>query len=470
MKRLLFLIAVFASLGHAQTPVSLSPVARQQFLNATGQPLAGGKLCTYAAGTSTPQATYVDSSGTIMATNPILLDAAGEASIWLAGQSYKFVLFTAGTDNTCSTGVQQWMVDFVSDPGFIKALNAVLLTGNQTVAGNKTFSNITIFPSGSVVDVNGPINITNALLNDQQGGTFTNLQTTDYILSQVNLGPLFGGAGFATEAIVGSIGVPSYSTTAQADGIAGYASTQSTSTNTMGGYFKTYLAANNSSGWGIDALAIVDPALNPTIVHAVGSELDIDNNSGTDCTIACTSVDGLDVISKGTNKATSGISVSASGAGNHFVFGEQIEDYDYVGIQLTPPADNANLQMAGTNAANSANTWTIDNLGRATFQGLYTTSHCVSSTSPAVCNSAASGAVAIAAGSGSLVVGTSAVTANSQIQLTFDESLGTLLSVTCNTSIIQPIVGSRTAGSGFTIVPSAGIVTNPACISYTIVN
>lgn len=99
-----------------------------------------------------------------------------------------------------------------------------------------------------------------------------------------------------------------------------------------------------------------------------------------------------------------------------------------------------------------------------------TGTNCNSSASPAVCGSAASGSVAIPAGATTLQVNTTAVTANSQIQLTNDDSLGTRLGVTCNTTINQINVSARTGNSNFTITVSAAPITNPECISYTIIN
>jgi len=72
-----------------------------------------------------------------------------------------------------------------------------------------------------------------------------------------------------------------------------------------------------------------------------------------------------------------------------------------------------------------------------------------------------------------LVVNTTAVTANSQILLTVDESLGTKLSVTCNTTLstlLNPVVTARTAATSFTFTIGAVITANPACVSYTIIN
>jgi hypothetical protein len=63
-------------------------------LDANGNPLAGGKVYTYAAGTTTPKATYTDSTGLVANANPVILDSAGYASIWVDG-TYKFVITTS---------------------------------------------------------------------------------------------------------------------------------------------------------------------------------------------------------------------------------------------------------------------------------------------------------------------------------------------------------------------------------------
>jgi hypothetical protein len=69
---------------------------RFQAIDASGNPLVGGKLYTYANTTTTPQATFQDAAGTINNTNPIILDGRGEAVIFLTeNQSYTFVLHDA---------------------------------------------------------------------------------------------------------------------------------------------------------------------------------------------------------------------------------------------------------------------------------------------------------------------------------------------------------------------------------------
>jgi hypothetical protein len=81
--------------------VSLSPVggAATQFFDNNGVILSGGKIYTYAAGTTTPQATYTSASGATPHANPIILDSAGRVpggEIWLTdGLVYKFVIETA---------------------------------------------------------------------------------------------------------------------------------------------------------------------------------------------------------------------------------------------------------------------------------------------------------------------------------------------------------------------------------------
>lgn len=104
---------------------------------------------------------------------------------------------------------------------------------------------------------------------------------------------------------------------------------------------------------------------------------------------------------------------------------------------------------------------------------LGTIANCNNGASPAVCAAAPSGAVALPTGTNpTLVVNTTAVTATSQIHLTVDESL-VISGVTCNTTLstlLNPVVTARSAGVSFTFTIGAIIASNPACVSYTIVN
>jgi len=106
--------------------VFLSPVggAGAQFCDNNGNPLNGGKLYTYLAGTTTPAATYTSSAGATFHTNPIILNAGGRVpdsgEIWLADSViYKFVLKTSADVLIATwdqiTGINSNFVNFTTE-------------------------------------------------------------------------------------------------------------------------------------------------------------------------------------------------------------------------------------------------------------------------------------------------------------------------------------------------------------------
>jgi hypothetical protein len=100
-----------------------------------------------------------------------------------------------------------------------------------------------------------------------------------------------------------------------------------------------------------------------------------------------------------------------------------------------------------------------------------TNTNCSSTASPAVCAAASAGSVAIANPGTAITVNTTAVTANSQILITEDSSLGAKLGVTCNATLGRTfMVTARTAATSFTITASATPAANSACLSYVILN
>lgn len=118
--------------------VNLSPVGgvAAQFFTNSGAPLTGGKIFTYAAGTTTPQASYTTSQGNVAWTNPIVLNAAGRVpsggEIWLTdGLIYKFLLKDANDvliatyDNI--TGINSNAVAYTNQQEIVTA------TAGQTV-------------------------------------------------------------------------------------------------------------------------------------------------------------------------------------------------------------------------------------------------------------------------------------------------------------------------------------------------
>lgn len=70
-----------------------------QFLDDNGDPIALGTITTSETGTSTPKATYTDSSESTPNANPLTLDAGGRADIWLLSDGdYRFVIKNAAGD------------------------------------------------------------------------------------------------------------------------------------------------------------------------------------------------------------------------------------------------------------------------------------------------------------------------------------------------------------------------------------
>ena len=75
------------------TTETLAPSLFYRDWDANGNPLAGGLVYTYQAGSATPLATYTDSTGGTPNANPVVLNTRGEASIWIPpNTAYKFVV------------------------------------------------------------------------------------------------------------------------------------------------------------------------------------------------------------------------------------------------------------------------------------------------------------------------------------------------------------------------------------------
>lgn len=82
--------------------------AQVQFFDNNGDPLVGGKLYFYQAGTVTPQDTFTDSSLSVPNTNPVILDSAGRAVIYFSPTpAYKCICQT-------SAGASVWTQDNIS--------------------------------------------------------------------------------------------------------------------------------------------------------------------------------------------------------------------------------------------------------------------------------------------------------------------------------------------------------------------
>jgi len=71
---------------------TIAPYGIYHAFDDNGDPLSGGLLYTYEAGTLTPKATYTDAGGLTPNSNPVVLDVSGQANVWLGDGGYKFVL------------------------------------------------------------------------------------------------------------------------------------------------------------------------------------------------------------------------------------------------------------------------------------------------------------------------------------------------------------------------------------------
>lgn len=111
MRRIILAIALVFCVSSARAADTLTPTPLfTSIINGTG--CVGCRLFTYQAGTTTKQATYTDSSGNTPNTNPIVLDAYGNANVWLPSTSaYKYVLAPPGTDDPPTSSY--WTVDNV---------------------------------------------------------------------------------------------------------------------------------------------------------------------------------------------------------------------------------------------------------------------------------------------------------------------------------------------------------------------
>jgi hypothetical protein len=333
-----FLLILLLGTAYAQTV--LSPMPHQCFNDvlSQGKPLSGGKIYTYQSGTSTQQATFTDSTGLNQNSNPIILDAAGCASIWLtSGQAYSFVAQN-------SAGVQEWTTDNVSGLATTSfAVNQVVTTVafsptptftatgqyqlfKMTLTGNVTASSLsmTALSVPSIVtfelsqDVTGahtfawPLNTSGAApvnyaansvttqtifwdgttaypVNNKlylpNPGSFTNTQMNQYVESLINGIPadlyhsVQGFPGYTTEAGTFGVAVPAFASIGEADGIVGMVtsacnSASRTTCNAVAVSGHAEATATGSAVWGQNT-TVSNHDGTITGVNLVGNEIDV---------------------------------------------------------------------------------------------------------------------------------------------------------------------------------------------------
>jgi hypothetical protein len=148
----------------------------------TGKPLAFGKVYTYAAGTNTPKATWQSEDGAVANTNPVILNGAGYADIYLRGR-YKIVVKD-------EDDVEVWTADPVSDASsllqpWIEETAATQVAPNQfKVTGNKT----DVFRYGRSVKMDDQVIVYGTVLKSEylSGETFVTIDAVDSLTSQLS--------------------------------------------------------------------------------------------------------------------------------------------------------------------------------------------------------------------------------------------------------------------------------------------
>lgn len=249
--------------------------AGAQFFDNNGDPLAGGLLYTYLAGTTTPATTYTSIAGTTNNTNPIVLDAAGRtpSQIWLVGGAfYKFVLKT-------STNVQLGSYDNIpAIDDITTTTNILTVTGTDTLTASATpalnayavgqlFSFVTqntnLGPVTINIDSLGPRNITRDGLVSLAAGDLLagKLQVIEYTGAVFQL---FNGFSFQSVRVTGTGYSPNIALTDAAT-VAWDTDLGQTATFTFVSSNRTIGAPTNLRNGAFYALAVVQNAGSNTL-------------------------------------------------------------------------------------------------------------------------------------------------------------------------------------------------------------
>lgn len=301
IKRLLIAVAILCAVTHAQVPVTPISQPRVTFVNAAGGPCAGCTLQSFAAGTTTPQATYVDSTGTSQNTNPIVLDAAGGAFVWLGANSYKLILKD-------TSGATIWSVDNVSagqllpcsSANAIQSANTAVngLTCDPTITINTTNHTVNVgtLPAGHVsigalgtptswaFDTTTPASAVASLKAQFTGAYTSSVGVNQFQVLEGGIDPstafnLTNGTTAETSSIYGGVVVPASATTAQSSGVMGVAMNGSGlgghQTNGVGGFFAGICTVGNCQSWGVNSIVVDAPGTFNDLIWGIEDDVNV---------------------------------------------------------------------------------------------------------------------------------------------------------------------------------------------------
>ena len=160
--------------------------AGAQFFTDDNSVLSGGKIYTYAAGTTTPQTTYTSVLGASANANPIILNSAGRLpeDMWLSeGVLYRFVLTDAndvqlgeyddiGGVNDISTESVAWSTitgtpTTLAGYGITNALTSTQIASTYAAIASPTFTGTPLIPDNATTSVNYAVGYREAPQNSQ---------------------------------------------------------------------------------------------------------------------------------------------------------------------------------------------------------------------------------------------------------------------------------------------------------------
>ena len=160
--------------------------AGAQFFTDDGEVLSGGKIYTYAAGTTTPQTTYTSVLGTSANANPIILNSGGRLpeDMWLSeGVLYRFVLTDEndvqlgeyddiGGVNDISTESVAWSTitgtpTTLAGYGITNALTSTQIASTYAAIASPTFTGTPLIPDNATTSVNYAVGYREAPQNSQ---------------------------------------------------------------------------------------------------------------------------------------------------------------------------------------------------------------------------------------------------------------------------------------------------------------
>ncbi len=148
------------------------PMPKFMAFSDAGAPLSAGLVYTYAAGTTTPLATYSDSDLITPNANPVVLDSAGRATIYLTASSYKIVLKN-------SAGATVYTQDnIISSAPYNVDLDVPITAGEALTAGQAIY----------LSDGTGSRTAGRWYLTDSDIAAYSTLPITGFVTTTLTLG------------------------------------------------------------------------------------------------------------------------------------------------------------------------------------------------------------------------------------------------------------------------------------------